>query len=565
MQRAPSGSTESRIAMTDKTSKAVPRDDLDRHAERLQAELELMHSVNYALVSASGLDDTLQQLLDGITRTLGYEAADIQLLTDDRRQLVYSALSVDSGILKQVEKVIGFTVRGLTIPLFRNSVNWNIIVKGEPLITDDINRIFADFSDSRSLRKLAPMVARITGFKYVIRVPLRSASGIIGLMSVASGSRLGQEDLEVMQHFAGQVGLAVEKARLEQQLREYSEHLETMVKERTRELEAINQIAATVSRSLNIDVILKNALAKVLEVLSLKVGAVFITDDKQVMVNLIFHQGLPEDVVEALSEVKVGQGFPGLVVKEGKPIVDNDLAAQAVDDPLLWSHPEFKSMAAVPLESKGSVRGVLVLLSEDAGRFSDAEAAMLVTIGSEVGVALENAWLYEKSSAHSRKMEELSITDSLTGLSNRRHFYRRLKSEMARAIRQQHPLSLLVVDLDNLKGYNDKHGHLKGDESLRGVAQAIRAGIRQNVDTGYRHGGDEFAVILPYSDQDEALVVAERIRKTFAGFSFPGTSLSIGVAQQDGEERVDDLVTRADTAMYVAKNFGGNRVYVEKK
>lgn len=556
---------ESRIAMPDKTSKTVPRDDLDRHAERLQAELDLMHSVNHALVSASGLDDTLQQLLDGITRTLGYEAADIQLLTDDKRHLVYSAFSADSSILKQVEKVTGFTAKGLMIPLFKGSVNWPIIVKGEPLVTDDIDRLFADFSDSHTLRKLAPMIARITGFKYVIRVPLRSASGIIGLMSIASGSQLGQEDLEAMQHFAGQVGLAVEKARMEQQLREYSEHLESMVKERTRELEAINQIAATVSRSLNIDVILKNSLAKVLEVLSLKVGAVFITDEKRAMVNLIFHQGLPEDVVEALGEVGIGQGFPGLVVKKAEPIVDNDLNARAVDDPVLWSHPEFKSIAAVPLESKGSVRGVLVLLSEDAGRFSDAEAAMLVTIGSEVGVALENAWLYEKSFTHSKKMEELSITDSLTGLSNRRHFYHRLKTEMARAIRQQHPLSLLAVDLDNLKGYNDKYGHLKGDESLRGVARAIRAGIRQNVDTGYRHGGDEFAVILPYSDQAEAVVVAERIRKTFEGFAFPGTSLSIGIAQQFGEARVDDLVTRADTAMYVAKNFGGNRVYVEKK
>jgi diguanylate cyclase (GGDEF)-like protein len=190
---------------------------------------------------------------------------------------------------------------------------------------------------------------------------------------------------------------------------------------------------------------------------------------------------------------------------------------------------------------------------------------MLVTIGSEIAVALENAWLYEKSYAHSKKMEELAITDSLTGLSNRRHFYRRLKEELARSQRQKHALSLLVVDLDNLKGYNDKFGHIKGDEALRGVAQAIIAGIRQDVDTGYRHGGDEFAVILPYSDQEEAMVVAERIRRTFESFAFPGCSLSIGIAQHSGDELLDDLVTRADTAMYVAKNFGGNRVYVEKR
>jgi diguanylate cyclase (GGDEF)-like protein len=337
-----------------------------------------------------------------------------------------------------------------------------------------------------------------------------------------------------------------------------------MVKERTKELEAINQIAATASRSLNIDIILKNALAKVLDVLELKVGAVFVTDDKKATVNLMFHSGLPEDMVQAMAQVDVGESYPGLVAQKGEPVIENNLAADTMNDKLLEGHPEFKALVAVPLDSKGTVRGVLMVLSGEKNRFSNAEAKMLVTIGSEVGVALENAWLYETSYAHSKKMEELSITDSLTGLFNRRHFYRRLKEEMARSERQKHALSLLVVDLDNLKGYNDKFGHLKGDEALRGVAQAIIAGVRHDVDTGYRHGGDEFAVILPYSDQNEARVVAERIRRTFEGFAFPGTSLSIGIAQHIDEEQLDDLVTRADTAMYVAKNFGGNRVYVEK-
>ncbi|MHB1413495.1 MAG: GGDEF domain-containing protein, partial [Thermoleophilia bacterium] len=226
----------------------------------------------------------------------------------------------------------------------------------------------------------------------------------------------------------------------------------------------------------------------------------------------------------------------------------------------LSRHPEFNSFAGIPLESKGRVRGVLCVLSREKGRFGDQELKLLVTIGSEIGVAIENAWLYEKSYAHSKKMEELSMTDSLTHLYNRRHFYRKLKEEMARAQRQQHQVALLVVDLDNLKDYNDRYGHLKGDEALRGVAQAITASIRQDVDTGYRYGGDEFAVILPYSGQEDALVVAERIRKTFEDFSFPDTSLSIGMAELGVGEMVDELVTRADTAMYKAKNSGGNQV-----
>lgn len=352
-----------------------------------------------------------------------------------------------------------------------------------------------------------------------------------------------------------------EIVHLRQQLKEYPEQLEEKVRERTRELEAINRIAATVSRSLNLDTILRASLEKVLEVLQLKVGAVFLMDEGKAELNLMVHQGLPEDVVEEMQVTALGEDCQGTVALKGEPILVADFQISKNPESPISRYPEFKSLAGIPLESKGKVRGVLCLLSHRPERFSQEDLKLLVTIGSEIGVAIENAWLYEKSWAHSKKMEELSMTDSLTGLYNRRHFYRRLKEEMARAKRQKHPVSLLVVDLDNLKEYNDAHGHIRGDEALRGVAQAITASIRQDVDNGFRYGGDEFAVVLPYSDGDEAGEVAERIRKTFEDFALDGTSLSIGLAELDFEEDVDDFVTRADTAMYVAKNSGGNRVH----
>lgn len=359
--------------------------------------------------------------------------------------------------------------------------------------------------------------------------------------------------------------LAAEKAGLQKQLREYSIHLEQKVRERTRDLKAINEIAATVSRSLELDVILKDSLAKVLEVLELKVGGVFLADEKGVQLNLMVHQGFPDDVVAQMAVTPIGESCPGIVALKGEPLLVNDLAAGGHPVAALADHPEFKSMVGIPLQSKGQARGVLCLLSRTANRFSEEDLKLLVTIGTEVGVAIENAWLYEKSHAHSKKMEELSITDSLTGLYNRRHFYHRLKEEMKRAKRQTYPVSLLVVDLDNLKDYNDRLGHLKGDEALRVVAQALTAGIRQDVDTGYRYGGDEFAVILPYSDREDSVEVAERIKKTFNGFRLEGTSLSIGLAQLDYDEEVDDFVTRADSAMYAAKNSGGDRVNIDRK
>lgn len=352
---------------------------------------------------------------------------------------------------------------------------------------------------------------------------------------------------------------------LKKQLREYPEQLEQKVLERTKELEAVNRIASTVSRSLNLDQILKDSLAEVLEVLELKHGGVFLMDERRAELNLMVHQGLPEEIVAELEVTPLGEGCPGAVALKGEPILVDDFDEGRGGQNVLTEYPDFKSMAGIPLESKGRVRGVLCILSHHKGRFGPQDLKLLVTIGSEIGVAIENAWLYEKSYAHSKKMEELSMTDSLTSLFNRRHFYRRLKEEMKRAKRQKHPVSLLVVDLDNLKEYNDKHGHLKGDEALRGVAAAVTASIRQDVDTGFRYGGDEFAVILPYSDQSEAAEVAERIRKTFEDFALDGTSLSIGLSQLDFDEDVDDFVTRADSAMYMAKNSGGNRLHIDER
>jgi len=348
--------------------------------------------------------------------------------------------------------------------------------------------------------------------------------------------------------------------RLEQLLGGQAEQLEHKVSERTRELEAVNRIAATVSRSLNLDTILRSSLEKVLEVLELKVGAVFLSDESNSELNMMVHQGLPDFVVEQLQVIPVGESCPGMVAQIGEPLLVGDLSRAKHSLGPIEKYPEFKSLVGVPLVSKGKVRGVLCLISRKLNRFGTQDLNLLVTIGSEIGVAIENAWLYEKSWAHSKKMEELSVTDSLTGLYNRRHFYRRLKEEMARGKRQTHSVSLLVVDLDNLKDYNDAHGHLRGDKVLRAVAQAITASIRQDVDSGFRYGGDEFAVILPYSDRDEAGDVAERIRKTFEDFGLDGTSISVGLAELDHEEEIDDFVTRADSAMYNAKNAGGNRV-----
>ncbi len=162
------------------------------------------------------------------------------------------------------------------------------------------------------------------------------------------------------------------------------------------------------------------------------------------------------------------------------------------------------------------------------------------------------------------QLRELTITDDLTKLHNMRHFYVQLQLEMDRASRYENPLSLLLLDVDRFKQYNDTYGHLEGDKILMELGRVILACLRKS-DTAYRYGGDEFMVVLPQTLGKEARNVAERIRARFpAEYSRRepdriDTTLSIGVVSHRPKEDLSELVKRADQAMYKAKKQGGNQ------
>ena len=165
------------------------------------------------------------------------------------------------------------------------------------------------------------------------------------------------------------------------------------------------------------------------------------------------------------------------------------------------------------------------------------------------------------------KLKRLSITDGLTKLYNSRYFYNQLKIEIDRTERYQRPLSLLLLDIDKFKDYNDTYGHLEGDQVLIRLGQVIRSCLRK-MDSAYRYGGEEFTVILPETEGDEAATVAERIRTAVEMERFTpvkdgdpiSITISIGVTEYNRKEEVALFVQRADKAMYQSKQAGRNRV-----
>lgn len=159
----------------------------------------------------------------------------------------------------------------------------------------------------------------------------------------------------------------------------------------------------------------------------------------------------------------------------------------------------------------------------------------------------------ERLREKNRELEELSITDELTGLYNQRHFHKMLEQEIVSSKKQKRSLCLLFFDVDGLKIYNDTHGHSGGNDVLKAVALGLSQSIEKNVGSGYRYGGDEFAVILPETRAGQAVEVAERINEYLWNMGFQHVTLSFGVAELGTEMDNKALFSHADDAMYVAK------------
>ncbi len=165
-----------------------------------------------------------------------------------------------------------------------------------------------------------------------------------------------------------------------------------------------------------------------------------------------------------------------------------------------------------------------------------------------------------------RRLEMLSKQDSLTGILNRRAFDERFSAEVERASRQKYPLMLALIDVDNFKEYNDRHGHQQGDKVLVGLADILKESTRESVDTCFRLGGDEFALLLPQATASQGTEVVQRILLSFLEREYTGTSLSIGLVSCKRNKKVPRAIDeqamreRADRAMYDAKKSGKNCV-----
>lgn len=256
---------------------------------------------------------------------------------------------------------------------------------------------------------------------------------------------------------------------------------------------------------------------------------------------------------------KEGDAFDYWVIRNRKRLLVTDTQKDFRFDPRhLGEGEDVASLISAPLLHEGRVLGTLRLHSSKPEAFSADDLRLLDAIAILASAALSNAMLFERT-------QELAIRDSLTGLYVQRYFFQRLREEHHRALRSSYPLTLLMCDLDHFKLANDKWGHGAGDLMLVNFANILKKKVDQGVVA--RYGGEEFTVLLPNIPKKKGALIAEQIRKAMEDFSFTirrekvKMTVSIGVATVP-EDTLDEeeLIRKADEALYRAKRLGRNRV-----
>jgi diguanylate cyclase (GGDEF)-like protein len=274
--------------------------------------------------------------------------------------------------------------------------------------------------------------------------------------------------------------------------------------------------------------------------------------------------GYPRVLVEHV-RVRPGEGVIGRVFGTRRPLLVSDIA----------QHPQLNrrraryrtpSFIGVPLLWREEPLGVVCVADRaDGASFEDIDLQLLRALGAPASIALAAQEVSERA----EMLSEWATIDPLTDLFNRRYFRQRLEEEFHRARRYNLPLSLLLLDIDDFKSVNDRFGHPAGDTVLRALADLLRRNVRA-FDVCCRYGGEEFVLVLPGSDAEDALSTARRVRQAVEAQRLPvradeppvGVTLSIGSITLRAGDTVDDFIGAADEALYEAKRCGKNQIRV---
>src|SRR5580704_5463788 len=489
-------------------------------AQRRTKEYELLTEIGQAVSSHFNQDEVLRTVQAELGQIFDTSAFYIAFLEEDE---IHFELEIEDGqvLPKRSRKV----ANGLTEYILRT---------GQPLL------IQADLEDVR---------AKI-GVDFVPAHPARSFCGVpillggrpAGVMAALSTERefeFQERDLQVMQTAAGQLGVAIENARL------FSEE-----QRRARHLAFLNNISKMAISSEDAEQMMADIVREIQKNFHYDHIGIGIMDYATKDIEIKAEAGTTSQTLGR--RIAVGSGVLGKVARTGiSALVQNAGSGQ-----LAGVLPESRAVLCLPISYGETLLGVLNVESRDENAFAPQDVLILHTLADLLATALHNSFVFQK-------LQQQSITDGLTGIKTRRFFWEALSSEWKRASRSGRPFSVVLVDLDKFKEVNDSLGHLEGDLVLARIGRLLEQKCRQS-NVVARYGGDEFVVLMPETGVDQAQVLAERLRDwlnndptlqehhitgSFGVASFPLHGLA-----------AEDIVRVADSGMYISKHAGGDRV-----
>ncbi len=289
-------------------------------------------------------------------------------------------------------------------------------------------------------------------------------------------------------------------------------------------------------------------------------GSLLIFDEKSDILTVKAAVGATADRIKNESK-RIGDRVARLVLQNGKPVVVGDVSKIGLPAaPLDWKY-KTNSFISYPFTIGDRRVGVLNVTDKADGlAYSEFDLELLDAIAPQVAVLIDRASLKSKAG----EFEQLSVTDSLTGLLNRRYLEERLSEEIKRSNRYGYPMSFMMIDVDDFKSFNDTFGHTEGDKALRIVGRCLRETLR-SADVAARYGGEEFSILLPQTTSAEAATIAERLRENIESTDFPNRQItvSVGIANCCLElNSAQTLIVAADNALYEAKRRGKNNVQI---
>jgi diguanylate cyclase (GGDEF)-like protein len=517
-----------------------PNVSIATQARRNRDRLAVLYRVSTAVSSQLHLPRLLDTILELVFEVFNADRGFVLLVDEDDRKLKPMASKVRGMTAEQAASAT---------PDVSKTIIKEVFHRKEALLSQDAQQ------DGRFQAGMSIVGSSMRSLLCAPFVRNDHVLGIIQLDTVTTRHAFAKEDLDLLSAIAMQCAIAIENARAYKKRQEYA-----------RNLVYLGRATQKLSSYLDRDRIAKESVKSACSLLGCTKGSIILRRDEHHRLALVYAIGMAKELVARIPRDEVGRRFARKVIETGQPL----LVAQMKDLPPEWVpevHAEpgrytSDSFLIVPIlatgedvEARGSVIGALCLtdkLSKVPWSGNDQELAQI--LASQAGIALANAELYEKATV-----------DNLTKVFVRRYFMQRLETAIRNAGFTKDPLSLIMIDLDHFKAVNDTYGHQAGDAVLKGLGKTLKKVVRPD-QTVARYGGEEFAILCPGVDRDVVSKVAERVRAAVeeTPFKIPdGRELrktcSLGCATLEPGEGRDQLIERADQALYDAKKTGRNR------